>query len=78
MEHWTPYQLRYTAATVIREALGLEPAQAILGHTKSAMTAYYAKASEAKAIKAARAGASLCPELLPPTTGNVATDVNGD
>ncbi|MCR9209712.1 MAG: site-specific integrase [bacterium] len=78
VEHWTPYQLRYTAAAVIREALGLEAAQAILGHTKSAMTAHYAKASEAKAIEAARAGASLGPEFLPPTADDGVPDVNGD
>ncbi|WP_246112970.1 tyrosine-type recombinase/integrase [Allorhodopirellula solitaria] len=59
VEHWTPYQLRYTAAAAIREALGIEAAQAILGHTKAAMTEHYAKSTEAKAIEAAKVGPTL-------------------
>ena len=55
VEHWFPYQLRHTAGTVVREALGLEAAQALLGHSKAAMTEHYAKQSETKAIEAARA-----------------------
>lgn len=58
VEHWVPYPLRYTAASIISEALSLEAAQAILGHTKSAMTGHDAKASEARAIEAAKAGPS--------------------
>ncbi|WP_037201815.1 tyrosine-type recombinase/integrase [Rhodopirellula baltica] len=58
-EHWTPYQLRHTAATVIREALGIEGAQALLGHSKRQMTEHYAKESLDKAIEAAKAGPKL-------------------
>lgn len=64
VEHWTPYQLRYTAAAAIREALGLEAAQAILGHTRAAMTNHYARASEAKAIEAAKVAPSLGAEFI--------------
>ena len=58
-EHWTPYQLRHTAATVIREALGIEGAQALLGHSKRQMTEHYAKESLDKAIEAAKAGPKI-------------------
>ncbi len=36
-DHWCPRQLRHTAASVIREALGIEHAQALLGHSHAAM-----------------------------------------
>ncbi len=51
---WTPYQLRYLAATEVRNALGVESAQALLGHTHVSMTEHYAKQTEAKVIQAAR------------------------
>ena len=35
---WNPYQLRHLAATAIREALGVEAAQAALGHSHAAMS----------------------------------------
>ncbi|TWU27924.1 tyrosine-type recombinase/integrase [Novipirellula artificiosorum] len=54
VEAWTPYQLRYTAGTQVRDALGVEAAQALLGHSHVSMTEHYAKQSEAKAIEAAR------------------------
>jgi integrase len=53
--HWYPYQLRHTAATRLREALGIEAAQALLGHSTVNMTERYAKQSEARAIEAAKA-----------------------
>lgn len=56
---WFPYQLRHTAATVVREALGVEAAQALLGHSRSAMTEHYAQQSERKAIEAARVAPSI-------------------
>ena len=52
---WTPYQLRYTAATKVRNALGIEAAQALLGHSRANMTEHYAKLDESKSIAAARA-----------------------
>ncbi|MCM2369660.1 tyrosine-type recombinase/integrase [Aporhodopirellula aestuarii] len=62
--HWTPYSLRYTAAATISEALGLEAAQAMLGHTKAAMTSHYAGRSELRAIEAAKAGPKLGTEIM--------------
>jgi len=59
VQHWTPYQLRYTNASGVREALGVEYAQALLGHSRPAMTEHYAKLSEAKAIEAAKAAPAL-------------------
>ncbi|WP_413430906.1 tyrosine-type recombinase/integrase [Crateriforma spongiae] len=58
-DHWFPYQLRHTAGTVIREALGVEAAQAMLGHSRASMTEHYAKLSLEKAIEAAKAGPSV-------------------
>ncbi len=54
VEEWHPYQLRHLAATVVREALGIEATQALLGHSQIAMTEHYAKLTEAKAIEAAK------------------------
>jgi integrase len=56
---WHPYQLRHTAATYIRDALGVEAAQAMLGHTRASMTEHYAKQSERRAIEAAQAAPKL-------------------
>jgi integrase len=58
-DHWFPYQLRHTAGSVIREALGVEAAQAVLGHSRAAMTEHYAKQSLEAAIRAAEAGPSV-------------------
>jgi integrase len=63
--HWTPYQLRYTAATAVRDALGVESAQALLGHSHVAMTEHYAQQSESKAIQAANALPGLGESPLP-------------
>jgi integrase len=56
---WHPYQLRHLAGTVVRDALGIEAAQALLGHSHAAMTEHYAKQSESKAIEAANAAPKL-------------------
>lgn len=53
VERWTPYALRHLAAQCIRDALGAEATQAILGHSRLSTTEIYAKASEALAAKAA-------------------------
>lgn len=53
-EHWTPYGLRHTAAQSVRDQLGPEAAQALLGHSRLSTTELYAKANEAKAAAAAR------------------------
>lgn len=59
VKHWFPYQLRHLAATEVRKAFGVESAQALLGHSRADMTEHYARASEAKAIEAAKAGPQL-------------------
>lgn len=55
IERWTPYALRHAAAQYVRDALGAEAAQAILGHSRLSTTEIYAQASEALAAKAAEA-----------------------
>lgn len=57
--HWHPYQLRHLAATQVREALGIEEAQALLGHSHRQMTEHYAQQSLTKAIEAANAAPQL-------------------
>ena len=48
--HWSPNQLRKTAATRIRSEGGLELARAVLGHSTAAVTEkFYAEADAAKA-----------------------------
>jgi integrase len=56
---WFPYQLRHLAATEVRNALGVESAQALLGHSRADMTQHYAQLSEEKAIVAARAAPTV-------------------
>jgi integrase len=53
-KHWTPHQLRHTAATEIRKQFGLEAAQVILGHSEMNVTQIYAEKNRALAIKVAR------------------------
>jgi integrase len=57
--HWYPYQLRHTAATVVREALGIEAAAALLGHARTDMTEVYAKIALEKAVQAAKAAPNV-------------------
>jgi integrase len=47
--HWSPLQLRHTAATVIRAKYGVEAAKVILGHTKVETTQIYAERDMNKA-----------------------------
>jgi len=42
--HWYPYQLRHSAATKIETEIGLDEAQAQLGHKTANMTRRYSKA----------------------------------
>ena len=42
--HWSPYALRRSAATDIEAKIGLDEAQAQLGHTSADMTRRYSKA----------------------------------
>jgi integrase len=58
VEHWHPNQLRHSLATRVRsiEGLGLDAAQAVLGHASSKMTEVYAELrSDELAAKVARA-----------------------
>ncbi len=41
--HWHPHQIRHTVGTEIREAHGVEAAQAVLGHKHLSTTEIYAK-----------------------------------
>jgi len=55
VERWTPRQLRHTSATLVREALNIEAAQHLLGHSSPSMTARYAEVSLERAVEAAHA-----------------------
>ncbi len=52
--HWTPNQLRHTAATEIRREFGLEAAQVALGHSGANITQVYAERDLAKGVEVAR------------------------
>ena len=49
---WSPNQLRHSAATRIRKELGLEAAQAVLGHRQLETTQVYAEISMTRAVQA--------------------------
>jgi integrase len=55
VERWTPYQIRHLAGTVVAEALGLENAKALLGHSDIKTTQIYSKATTRQSIDAANA-----------------------
>jgi len=57
--HWHPYQIRHLVGTAVRDALGVEAAQAALGHSHASMTEHYAKQSLEKAVEAAKAAPKL-------------------
>lgn len=52
--HWSPNQLRHTAASEIRKEYGLEAAQVILGHSQANVTQIYAERDLAKGMEVAR------------------------
>lgn len=56
---WHPYQIRHLNGTIVREALGIESVEALLGHSTSQMAKHYAKIQESQAIKAARSAPTL-------------------
>ncbi len=41
ISHWSPHWLRHTAATRIREKLGIESVQSLLGHSTAEMSRHY-------------------------------------
>lgn len=53
--HWTPHQLRHTAATRIRREHGLEAAQVVLGHSRADVTQLYAESNKDRATAVMRA-----------------------
>jgi integrase len=53
VDHWTPYCLRHAAAQFVRDAIGAEATQAVLGHSRLDTTEIYSSASEVLAAKAA-------------------------
>ena len=55
VEHWTPYQIRHSAATVARRIAGLDGAQAFLGHSDAKTTEIYAEVDYSKAVFIAKA-----------------------
>ena len=57
--HWTPYQMRHTNLTHIRQSLGIEYSQALGGHSTRQMAEHYARVAETKAIEAALAAPSI-------------------
>lgn len=49
---WSPNQLRHAAATRIRKEMGIEAAQAVLGHRQLETTQVYAEVNHARAVEA--------------------------
>jgi len=50
--HFTPNQLRHTAATWLRAEIGIDAARTVLGHTSASTTEIYAEQDEQSAIEA--------------------------
>ena len=51
--HFSPHQLRHTAATIARQEFGLDAAAALLGHSNVKVTQVYAEIQSAKAAQVA-------------------------
>lgn len=49
---WSPNQLRHAAATRIRKEMGIEAAQAVLGHRQLDTTQVYAQVNQGRAVEA--------------------------
>lgn len=54
LKHWSPNQLRHTAATKIRSMFGLDAAAKILGHSEVTVTQVYAELDHERAADVAR------------------------
>ncbi len=59
VEPWSPYAIRHLTAVVVRDVLGLESSQVILGHSDIKTTQRYAKQTHDKLIEAAKAAPRL-------------------
>jgi integrase len=55
VQHWHPHQLRHTVATLVRDRVSIDAAQALLGHAKPDTTLIYAKLDASKARRAQEA-----------------------
>jgi integrase len=51
---WTPYAIRHTTAQSVRDAVGPEFVQSLLGHTHISTSEIYAKTNELKSAEAAK------------------------
>jgi len=51
-DHWTPLQLRHTAATKLAKMIGVESARACLGHASLSTTGIYVERDEQAAVDA--------------------------
>ena len=54
VRRFAPYDLRHLSAQRVRDALGVEAVQALLGHSRVATSELYSQASEERAIQAAK------------------------
>jgi len=54
VKRWTPYAIRHTTAQAVRDAIGPEGVQSLLGHTHISTSEIYAKTNELKATEAAK------------------------
>lgn len=54
IRYWTPHQLRHAKAQLVRDELGIEAAQAVLGHSSLHATQIYAKRTMERAKEIAR------------------------
>jgi integrase len=50
LPHWHPHQLRHAFASAVRQRLGLDAAQALLGHSHADVTEIYARLGEQQVI----------------------------
>ena len=53
IDRWSPHWLRHTFCTRIREAHGIEAAQALAGHSTAEMTNHYSSRMESLAVQTA-------------------------
>ena len=59
VKRWTTYQIRHLVASEVRQALGIEQTQALLGHHHKSMTEHYARLADSQAVEAAKVAPKL-------------------
>lgn len=62
LPEWSPHQVRHLVATTVRQRLGLDAAQHLLGHADPRMTTHYAPLMPEGAARAQRALGAAAPE----------------